>query len=176
MILALFTALAELPLVIQIIIIIAVVGVPSYAFHQMVIVPGQEVAGAAADLAGTAADVGGDILKTHGEIVKGTATAVKKAGEVAGKAGKAVVKGVTKECRDGFQKVGLDCLVKCPHGTSGLYCKKHEYKVSKAKKGCDPGYTKLKWPYNRICQAACPKYTEKDWTGGCKRKPERHWF
>ena len=163
---------SDIPLPVWIIVAL----VASYAFYAMVIVPGQEVAGAAADLAGTAADVGGDILKTQGELIQSSTEAAKKAGEAAGKAGKAVVKAATKQCRDGFEKVGLDCLVKCPHGTSGLYCKKHEYKVSKAKHSCKSGYTKLKWAKNKTCQAACPKYTEKDWTGGCKRKPERHWF
>lgn len=226
MIAGIVSAFLALPLVIQIIIIIALVGVPSYAFYAMVIVPGQEVAGAAADLATKAASVGGQILDVHGNVIKGTTEAAKKAGEAVGKAGKAVAKAATKKCRPGFEKVGLDCLVKCPYGTSGLYCKKKEYKlgkyeldtykVSKAKHACKPGYTKLKFPRNKTCrktsckthytkmkspyegtcketsckpgytrlkfpkadtcQSACPKYTEKDFTGGCKRKPERHWF
>lgn len=174
-----------------------VVLVASYAFYVMVIVPGQQVSGAAADLATKAAGVGGQILDAHGNIIEGTTAAAD-----------AIAKGVTKECRSGFEKVGLDCLVKCPHGTSGLYCKKQEYKlpkkenlktykVSKVKTPCKSGYKKLPWPNNKTCreiakcktgftrlkfpnnntcQAGCPQYTEKDFTGGCKRKPERHWF
>ena len=173
----------------------------SYAFYQMVIVPGQEVSGAVGDLAGTAADVGGDILQTHGDIITGTVETAKKAGEAAKKAGEAVVKAATKECRAGFVKVGFDCLAECPYGTNGLYCKKDTYtlgtyKVDKASHSCNSGYRKLNWPSNKTCeetscksgyrklnwprnktcQSDCPQYTKKDWTGGCKRKPQRHWF
>ena len=175
--------------------------VSSYAFYVMVIVPGKQVSGAAANLATTAADSGG-------EIIKGATDAVVQTGELVKDAAGTIAKGVTKKCRSGFDKVGLDCLVKCPHGTSGLYCKKQEYnlpkkenlktyKVSNRTISCKSGYEKLKWPNNKTCReiakcktgftrlkfpnnntcrSGCPQYTEKDFTGGCKRKPERYWF